>query len=378
MRVLVVDTYYPAFLASHYSERPGLAERPYGEQLASLMDRMFGTADAYSRHLRELGHDADDVIVNCPELQLAWAREHGRPRLAGALARAMALPATAGRAARHLLLHAIARAQVDAFQPDVVYAQDLNFFSRRELDRLRTRAVVAGQIASPAPEPALLRGYSVIFTSFPHFVPRFRELGVESEYFRIAFYERVAERLEADGLGTEPDRDRPHGAVFVGGVHPVVHERGTRLLEEACSRANLEVWGYGADALPDGSAIRARHHGEAWGLDMYRILARSRIVVNRHIDAAEGHANNMRLYEATGAGAMLLTDAGSNLGELFEPGREVVVYDGAGDLVAKLDHYLAHDDERVAIARAGQERTLREHTYGRRIEELAALLEARL
>ena len=59
---------------------------------------------------------------------------------------------------------------------------------------------------------------------------------------------------------------------------------------------------------------------------MYRVLARSKIALNRHIDVAEDHANNMRLYEATGVGTFLITDAKRNLSELFEPGEEVVTY----------------------------------------------------
>ena len=87
MRIAIVDTYYPVFLHEHYLSRPGLERKAYGEQLASLIDRCFGTADAYSRHLNELGHDAIDLIVNCEPLQLRWAAEHGRPgrlRRAGA------------------------------------------------------------------------------------------------------------------------------------------------------------------------------------------------------------------------------------------------------------------------------------------------------
>ena len=89
-------------------------------------------------------------------------------------------------------------------------------------------------------------------------------------------------------------------------------------------------------------------------------------------------ADNMRLYEATGVGTMLLTDARDNLAELFEPGREVVTDADEDDLVERIRHYLAHDDERRAIARAGQERTLREHTYAVRMGELVSILEARL
>ena len=86
---------------------------------------------------------------------------------------------------------------------------------------------------------------------------------------------------------------------------------------------------------------------------MYRLLRDARISLNRHIAEAEGHANNMRLYEATGVGSLLLTDEGSNLAELFEPGREVVTYAGVDDLVEKARHYLAHEDERARDRRGG-------------------------
>jgi spore maturation protein CgeB len=111
---------------------------------------------------------------------------------------------------------------------------------------------------------------------------------------------------------------------------------------------------------------------------MYRVLAAMRIALNRHPDAAEAHANNMRLYEGTGVGALLLTDAKRDLQELFEPGREVLAYTNEHELVELAWYYLEHDDERESIALAGQERTLREHTSERRMAELADILLCRL
>jgi len=93
---------------------------------------------------------------------------------------------------------------------------------------------------------------------------------------------------------------------------------------------------------------------------------------------AERYANNMRLYEATGVGTLLLTDSKQNLRELFEPGEEVVTYDGPEDLAEKIRYYLKHDEERRRIAAAGQARTLREHTYARRMKELVQILERAL
>ena len=111
---------------------------------------------------------------------------------------------------------------------------------------------------------------------------------------------------------------------------------------------------------------------------MYRALARSRITLNRHIDVAENNANNMRLYEATGVGALLITDRKDNLGEIFEVGREVVAYGSAAEAAELIRHYIAHPEEARRIAQAGQARTLAEHTYRQRMQELAPILERHL
>ena len=378
MRVLVVDTYYPAFLTEHYRRRPELAGRSFDEQRHALMERCFGTSDAYSWHFRERGHDSIDVIANCEPLQLRWADERSRRR--GALSRlGSALPGRGGVVARRTLLRRIALDQIAEFDPNVVYLQDLWFFRGDDLDRLRRAGrLVVGQIASRIPPERTLRRFDLLLTSFPHFVERFRAQGVDSEYLKIAFDTRVVDHLRTNGIDVDPAAPREHDVVFVGGLDPNVHGRAIGLLERAIEDTNLEVWGYGVDALPQASAIRARYHGEAWGLAMYEVLARSRIALNRHIDLAEGYANNMRLYEATGVGALLMTEASPNLADLFTPGTEVVAYEDEDDLIEQIRHYLAHDDERRIVAAAGQARTLREHTYADRVAELATMLEARL
>jgi len=229
--------------------------------------------------------------------------------------------------------------------------------------------MIVGQIACPLPPESFLKGYDLILTSFPHFVPQLRALGVASEYFRIGFDTRVLEKLG--------DVPKDLDASFVGGISRH-HGKAIPVLEYLARNTPMKFFGYGAASLDAGSPIRARHYGEVWGLDMYRAQARSRITLNRHINVAENNANNMRLYEATGVGALLLTDRKDNLGELFEIGKEVVTYSSAEEAAELIRYYLAHPEEAQAIARAGQARTLREHTYRHRMEELVPILERHL
>lgn len=370
MRIALLDTYYPRFLNDFYAASPDRAAAPYQAQRDLLLEQVFGTSDFYSRHLKDIGHEAEDFIVNAQALQMTWAAEAGirysklRLRLPNRLAKIPLIGTLMPG------LTEIAMAQIRAYRPDVLYCQDLWFLSPQQLLELKRHVkLVVGQIASPLLSPEHLKAYDLITTSFPHFVPRLKAMGIASEYFRIAFDPKVLVRLGP----VEKNVD----VSFVGGISRD-HGKAIPALEYLAKNTPIEFFGYGADSLDATSAIRLRHHGEAWGLDMYRSLARSRITLNRHIDVAENNANNMRLYEATGVGAMLLTDRKDNLSELFEIGKEVVVYSSPEEAAELIRYYLAHPDEAQTIAKAGQARTLREHTYRHRMEELVPILEHHL
>jgi len=371
MRIVIVDNYYRQFLNGVYADQPGLASESHAAQKQALLATRFGTSDFYSTHLRELGCDAVELIANCRPLQLAWARENGvRVSPFPVPHRFYRLPVVGGLLAALPGLLDIAMAQIRAFAPDVLYCQDLTFFPSAAITEIkRDVKLVVGQIASPLPPMDFLRGFDLILTSFPHFVPRLKALGIESEYLKLGFEPAMAEAF----AGIERDVE----VSFVGGMAPS-HKGAIPLLEHLARHTPIRFFGYGADKLPATSPIRERYEGEVWGLGMYKALARSRITVNRHIAVAENYANNMRLFEATGTGALLLTEQKDNLAELFEPGREVETYRDRDEAVAKINALLADRPRLDRIAAAGQARTLREHSFKARMVEVRDILDRHL
>jgi hypothetical protein len=229
--------------------------------------------------------------------------------------------------------------------------------------------LIVGQIASPLPPKRFLGGYDLVLTSFPHFVSRLEAAGISSEYFRLGFDPRVASVFE----GVSRDID----VSFVGGLARS-HKNAIPLLEHLARHTPIRFFGYGAEGLPARSPIMEHYEKEVWGLEMYRVLARSKITVNRHIGVAQNYANNMRLYEATGMGALLLTEEKNNLRELFEPGKEVETYINAEEAVEKINSLLNKPRRLAEIASAGAARTLREHTYRARMTELLDILNKHL
>ena len=113
------------------------------------------------------------------------------------------------------------------------------------------------------------------------------------------------------------------------------------MLEYLCRRFdNIRIWGKGIESLPQDSPIRQCYMGQAWGKKMYQILRSSKITLNCHGKWAGEYANNMRLYEATGVGTLLINDWKENLHEMFEIGKEVVAYRTPEECAELIKYYL--------------------------------------
>ncbi len=353
MKFLIIDIYYDGFLKKFYKSLAGI-DLGYEENKHRIMRQLFGTADYYSKNLNLIGNISEDIIYNDKILQNKWVKEHGQVRFLDWLDGAH-IPFTKIGFHSHWQ-NEILEQQILDYKPDIIYCQSLYDPGSVFLNRVKkiTGAFIVGQVAFQVNfDKELLFVYDLILTSFPHFVPRFKSIGINSEYFRIGFETSILPKLK--------EMKKQYPVTFVGSF-------SRRHDNESVLAVATDVWGHGL--VPKTS----KYHGEAWGIDMYNILYNSKITLNRHISTAENHSNNMRLYEATGVGTMLITDYKDDLHKLFEIGKEVETYKTKEELINKVNYYLTHDKEREKIAKAGQKRTLKDHTYKHRMEELVKIL----
>ena len=102
------------------------------------------------------------------------------------------------------------------------------------------------------------------------------------------------------------------------------------------------------------------------------LYLRAKIGINMHMSGTPTETGNMRMYEVPAHGAMQICDkAALNAHELiFRPEVEAVFYDDVPDAIAKIEYYVAHPAERLAIARAGFDRTRRDYDFERVLKGL--------
>ena len=105
-------------------------------------------------------------------------------------------------------------------------------------------------------------------------------------------------------------------------------------------------------------------------IPLYR---RTKIGINVH-NRGDYTVGGYRMFELPANGVMQISDGGPFLEAFYEPGREIVGYSNADDLIDKLRYYLAHEREREAIARAGFQRAMRDHRMTRRLRQAGDLI----
>ncbi|NBC71710.1 glycosyltransferase [Paenibacillus sacheonensis] len=111
----------------------------------------------------------------------------------------------------------------------------------------------------------------------------------------------------------------------------------------------------------------------------------ARVVINLHRTTEAGKDNknvlnlpgrsiNPRTYEILACGTMQLTDQREDLPHYFVPGLELDTYANTVELRNKLEFYLTHEEERRTMALRGLRRTLNDHSYLRRLQQIGEVL----
>lgn len=81
-----------------------------------------------------------------------------------------------------------------------------------------------------------------------------------------------------------------------------------------------------------------------------------------------------RVFKIVGCRGFLLTGRAEGMEELYRGGQEVEYFAHFDELVRKIHYYLGHEEEREKIAKAGWERSLRDHTCEKRFQEMFEIM----
>jgi hypothetical protein len=372
MKILFVDTLYSSVLDGlGYLSAPS-PDDSFEDLSKTLKEQKFAAGDMFAGELEELGHEVSVFYVNSLRSQAAWSLSKlgqsipirpARWRHWQLLSR---IPILGQILHNRSELVSVLMNQIQNTKPDVVYVLNINFLNQKLIRDIKSLGIlVVGQIASPLPPKKMLIDYDHIFSAHPGQVKQFLQLGVSSSWLPLAFDAEHYEHMTLEGW---PERTRD--VTFVGTFGR--HQKNTAPLLTAIAREipTLEIFTFAPAHKLKKYGLDRNLKGKAWGAKMHRVFAESKIVINRHGAVADGYSVNYRLFEGTGMGALVVTERGKNTSDLFEPGKEILTYESVDEAVKVTKKALADFETYSKLAKAGQRRTLTQHTFKSRAKDL--------
>ena len=371
-KIVFIDSFYFDVIQKLTTSLLQESPKTYLEAIKRVELFGFGTGSSYVGAFRRAGWDAHLIVPNFWKIQALWCKENGfrSPiskfwKLMQVFSRIPIVPICLEKLP---YFYSVLLNQVKNISPDVIIVQDLHCLHPHFVDELKKIApFVYGEIASPLPPKRFLKKYSRIISALPPIVQRSMEIGIPSSFLPLAYDTKFAAVKQFD--------KRSNDVVFVGTFGR--HQPKTIPLLQSIYEKNpgLRIYGNVDQSILEEAGLMKCFVGEVWGTEMFDVLSDSKIVINRHGTIAENYSVNMRMYEATGSGAVLVTEDSVNISELFEPGIEVCTYADNDDAATKIQQLLADSIKMELIAIQGRNRTLKSHSYDQRVAKLVQIIQ---
>lgn len=350
------------------SYKPRLASltrecKTFSEAIDAFLNDRFGAAHFLQPILQ---HDDAAFFTNGDDRfsQRLWAHENG-------------LPPTVS-------LEDILRAQIEHHRADVFYNMDPMRYGDEFLTTLPgcVRRSIAWR-AAPSDGGRFLT-HDVIVNNFPTLLDSYRAQGAQAEYLS------PAHDPEMDNYALR--HERPVDVLFVGTFSRHHRVRSAMLEAIANLRGEMEVvmhldisrytWlaetplGLVGPLRKDrrSPGIRAVARSPVFGRDLLTALSQAKIVVNGAIDMAGLDRGNMRIWEALGCGATLISDRG-NYPQWIHPGKHFAEYTDASDVPAMIRLLFRDEGKQKSLADAGREMIRNYYSKAlqwRRFQEIAS------
>jgi hypothetical protein len=422
--VRIAGMHSQAAIALAYQSHGDLSSRPYAEQQRFLFEKRYMYGDSFSHAMRSLGHTAEEIIYDVEPLQKTWAKEQG-------------IRLESGEWQEKILLSQLAEIRPDVvfFQDIYSLSYEKRLVLKQRIPSIRKVVIFRG---FPGTDPETLKTLStadLLLLGSPVLVDWCRKGGLKPHLVHHFFDARILEQLDVENKPLYPFTFLGSSGYGYGKGHRDRYWMLFDLLE----KTELELWidepgkeqrkfwskrarselirllrrgiqyldpstleslqkkvsfypklkrligeelelkskgeGRGLPARPLSEIFSNRCREPLFGLDMFRALRASKVVLNKHSNPAQGSVDNIRLFQATGVGTCLLTDSGSNMRDLFSPDQEIVTYSSIDECIEKARYLLDHELVRAEIARAGQRRTLKDHTAQVRIQQIDRLIQ---
>jgi spore maturation protein CgeB len=215
-------------------------------------------------------------------------------------------------------------------------------------------------VASLGRAVMLIAPYDALFFHEPHLIDRLRAL-LDLPVYYLPQGCNPRHHRPTVPAGTEPY------LVIAGNMHPF----RVRLLERLAAKGiPVRAYGAGIPRWIGDTPVSGMHAGHPIFTQEKARVFRSAAGVLNNLHQAEVGGVNLRLFEAAGCGAAVLSEFRPAIPALFTEGEEVLTFRDFDELVEQATRLLNEPGLTARLGDAAARRAHREHTIGHRLETI--------
>lgn len=373
LNFLQVNIFYPDVIKNLYSRMPNLKNKLFVMQNREIIKDGFNGIHMYASYMKKYGYNSSFIVANNQYAQRQWLKEN------------LQIDKTDGIAFQTLI-----KTQIETIKPDILYLDDPIFFDGNFIAKLKYRPkLVMGWRTANIPNSTNWNGFDLILSNLDAIRDMALTLGAKkAEDFYPGFPEWIYKNVKS----IMPKYD----VVFCGQINNSVHYKRTKLLD-AVAKASIESKSFSCAFFLSGDpesmtpALKEVNKGSRYGIEMHQALRLGKICIDARgdigliddfgrseINLAGKQTSNMRIFEATGTGVMVISEYAENLFKYFQIGSEIESFLNANDLIEKIIYYVNNPDKRDAIAKRGNEKCLHIHSMDLRCKALDSIIRREL
>lgn len=181
--------------------------------------------------------------------------------------------------------------------------------------------------------------------------------------FKAKNYHHLMQGIAADEFKKEQNynEEKKHDVIFTGGANGNFAYRG-RQIELIKKHFGIDVYGRNTGRRVFGREFVSAYHN-----------AKVAYVPAPPPEVKKKYWSN-RVFLAAATGTPCVVGNVPGIENYYIPGREILTFQDNDELIFQIDYLINNPGKAEKIGRAGRERTLKDHTYTKRVEEMMSVV----
>ena len=368
MKLLHISSVYDELIKSFEYQNPDLENLNYDKHFNKFINYSRGQEFSYSYYLKNYGIETEVFYINYTSLSMKYSSISNNNR-------------------KNFTNLNLLENKIEDFKPDIIYIQNTIFFKNQDILNLKKKfpfiKFVISWICTPLRKEILsvIDSSDLILTCSKEYFKDLIQLHQNVLQINHAFDERNYNHLEFDKKIFDVSF---YGSII---VKKGFHINRLNILNEIISEIKqINICGqtdfdykevFNIKNFINYYQIKNKIKLPVYGIDYFKMVSNSKICINTHADNQE-FSGNMRLFDVTGQGTLLLTDKNKDSKDFFISDTECVEFENAQDAIEKINWLLKNPKKLIEIAENGRKKTLEFFSYKNRCEIISKILNDKL